>query len=145
MYPRSPKGGLTLGSSLWGYHYHLCRQGGGHPPPPPTYLPGGEENAGQQLVAGDEPYSGIGSAMKKLGHTMYNPATIEAKLAIQCGINPTNATSRSSFQDFAVNVQHFCIYLAMLGGKPHVNMIHTPGAYYSINPAISAYQGQVLA
>ena len=28
-YPRSPKGGPTLGSNLWGYHYHLRRQGGG--------------------------------------------------------------------------------------------------------------------
>ena len=83
--------------------------------------------------------------MKKLGHTMYNLATIEAELAMQHGINPTNATSHSSFRDFAVNVQHFCIYLAMLGGQPHVTMIHTPEAYYSINPAMSAYQGRVLA
>jgi hypothetical protein len=33
----------------------------------------------------------------------------------------------------------------MLGGQPHVTMIHTPGAYYSINSASSAYQGRVLA
>jgi hypothetical protein len=33
----------------------------------------------------------------------------------------------------------------MLGGQPHVTMIHTPGAYYSINPAMSTYQGRVLA
>jgi hypothetical protein len=56
--------------------------GGGQPPPPPPHLPGGGGNVGQQRTAGDEPYSGIGSAMKKLGHTMYDPATIEAELAI---------------------------------------------------------------
>ncbi len=75
--------------------------GGGHPPPPPLHLPGGGGNAGQQPVAGDEPYSGIGSAMKKLDHTMHDPATIKAELVVQCSINPTNATSCSSFRDFA--------------------------------------------
>jgi hypothetical protein len=84
--------------------------------------------------------------MKKLGHTMYNPATIEAELAVQHGINPTNATSRSSFWDFAISVQQFRVYLVMLGGQPHVTMIHTPGAYYSIiNHSTSTYQGRVLA
>jgi hypothetical protein len=38
--------------------------------------------------------------MKQLGHTMYNPAIIEAKLAIQRSINPTDATSRTSFRYF---------------------------------------------
>ncbi len=76
---------------------------------------------------------------------MYDPATIEAKLAIQCGINPTNATSCLSLQDFAVSVQSFHVYLAMLGGQPHITMIHTAGAYYSINPTTSDYQGRVLA
>ncbi len=83
--------------------------------------------------------------MKKLGHAMFDPATIKAELAVQRGINPTDATSRSSFRDFAISVQQFRVYLAMLGGQPHVTMIHTPGAYYSINPAMSAYQGRVLA
>jgi hypothetical protein len=27
--PLLPKGGAHIGSSLWGYHYHLRRQGGG--------------------------------------------------------------------------------------------------------------------
>ena len=143
--PPLPQGGAHVRVQPLGVPLPPLPAGGGHPPPPPTYLPGGGENAGQQLVAGDKPYSGIGSAMKKLGHTMYNLATIEAELAMQHGINPTNATSHSSFRDFAVNVQHFCIYLAMLGGQPHVTMIHTPEAYYSINPAMSAYQGRVLA
>jgi hypothetical protein len=47
--------------------------------------------------------------------------------------------------DFAVNVQQFRVYLVMLGEQPHVTMVHTPGVYYSINPATSAYQGRVLA
>jgi hypothetical protein len=83
--------------------------------------------------------------MKKLDHTMYNPATIKAKLAVQLSINPTNATSPSSFQDFAISIQQCHSYLTMLGGQPHVSMIHTPGAYYSINPATSTYQHRVLA
>ncbi len=67
---------------------------------------------------------------------MYDPATIEAELAVQRGINPTNATSRTSLRDFAVNVQQFRVYLAMLGGQPHVTMIHTPRAYYSSTPLL---------
>jgi hypothetical protein len=38
--------------------------------------------------------------MKQLGHTMYNPAIIEAKLANHHGINPTDATSCTSFLYF---------------------------------------------
>jgi hypothetical protein len=42
VYLHSPKGGPTLGSNLWGYHYHLRRQGGGtHHHPRRTYQ--GEE------------------------------------------------------------------------------------------------------
>jgi hypothetical protein len=33
----------------------------------------------------------------------------------------------------------------MLGGQPHATIIHTPRANHSINPAMSAYQGRVLA
>jgi hypothetical protein len=76
---------------------------------------------------------------------MYDPATIGAELADQRSINPTNATSCTSFQDFAVNVQQFHIYLAMLGGQLHVTMIYTPGVYYSINTTTNAYQGRVMA
>ncbi len=83
--------------------------------------------------------------MKNLGHTMYDPTTIDAKLTFQCGINPTDAMSHTLFRDFTFNVQHFCVYLLMLGGQPHVTMVHPPQVYYSINPAMSAYQGRVLA
>ncbi len=43
VYPCSPKGGLTLGSSLWGYHYHLRRQGGGTHHHPRRIYQGEEE------------------------------------------------------------------------------------------------------
>jgi hypothetical protein len=143
--PPLPQGGGHIRVQPLGVPLPPPAAGGGHPPPPPLHLPGGGGNAGQQLAAGDKPYSGIGSAMKKLGHAMYDPATIESELAVQRGINPTNATSRSSFQDVAIRDQQFRIYLAMLGGQPHVTMILTPGAYYSINPTTSAYQGRVVA
>ena len=76
---------------------------------------------------------------------MYDPVTLEAELAIQRGVTPGEATSRQAFKDFVVNVQHFRRYLAMLGGKHVVTMLHTPGAYYSISSATRAYQGRVLA
>jgi hypothetical protein len=76
---------------------------------------------------------------------MYDPGAIDAELKIQSRINPADAASRSAFRDFAVNVQKFQVYLAMLGGQPYVSMIHTPGVYYSIYVLTSAYQGKVLA
>jgi hypothetical protein len=90
-------------------------------------------------------YSGIDSALQQLGHTMYDPATINAELCVQSGVNLGNAASWTAFRDFVVNIQQFQVYLAMLGGQPHVSMIHTPGVYYSIASSTSAYQGKVLA
>jgi len=76
---------------------------------------------------------------------MYDAVTLEAELAVQRGVTPGEATSRQAFKDFVVNVQQFRGYLAMLGGKHVVTMLHTPGAYYSISSATQAYQGRVLA
>jgi hypothetical protein len=76
---------------------------------------------------------------------MYDPATIDAKLSMQSGVNPGNVASWMVFQDFIVNVQQFRIYLAMLEGQQYVLMIHTPGVYYSIALATSVFQGKVLA
>jgi hypothetical protein len=90
-------------------------------------------------------YSGIDSALKHLGHTMYAPARISAELGVQSGVTPGDAMSRAAFRDFVVNVQQLRVYLAMLGGQAHVTMIHTPGIYYSIAPSTSAYQGKVSA
>ena len=44
-----------------------------------------------------------------------------------------------------MHVPQFRVYLAMLGGQPHVSMIHTPRVYYSITSSTSACQGKVLA
>jgi hypothetical protein len=90
-------------------------------------------------------YSGIDSALKYLGHTIYAPATISAELGMQRGVTPGDARSRAAFRNFVVNVQQLRVYLAMLGGQAHVTMIHSPGVYYSIAPSTSAYQGKVLA
>ena len=106
---------------------------------------GGGGTGGGTPPAGTDAYSGIGSVLKKLGHTMYDAVTLEAELAVQRGVTPGEATSRQAFKDFVVNVQQFRGYLAMLGGKHVVTMLHTPGAYYSISSATRAYQGRVLA
>jgi hypothetical protein len=117
------------------------------PPPPPQQQ---QRGVGVSSVGGAQHqqamavYSGIDAALCTLGHTMYDPGAIDAELAIQSGINPADAASRSAFRDFAVNVQKFRVYIAMLGGQPYVSMIHTPGVYYSIDALTSAYQGKVL-
>ena len=76
---------------------------------------------------------------------MYDPATIKAELSVQLRGTPDDIASRTAFHDFVVNVQQFWVYLAMLRGQPYVSIIHTPGVYYSIASATSAYQGKVLA
>ncbi len=118
------------------------------PPPPPQQQQRGvgvSSIGGAQHQQAMAVYSGIDAALRTLGHTMYDPGAINAKLAIQSGINPADAASRSAFRYFAVNVQKFQVYLAMLGGQPYVSMIHTPGVYFSIDLLTSAYQGKVLA
>jgi hypothetical protein len=69
-------------------------------------------------------YSGIDAAFQKMGHTMYNPATIDAELLVQSVVIPGDATSRAGFRDFVANVQQLRVYLGMLGGQSHVTMIH---------------------
>jgi hypothetical protein len=103
-----------------------------HPPPVP---PSGDP----------EPYSGMDLALKGLGHMLYSEDTINAKLAVQSGINPGDPASWAAFREFITNVQQFRVYLAMLGGQPYVTMIHTPGVYFIIVQATSQYQGKVLA
>jgi hypothetical protein len=85
------------------------------------------------------------TALKSLGHMLYNEDSINAELAVQNGINPVNPASRATFREFVTNVQQFRVYLAMLGGQPYITMIHTPGVYFSIVQATSQYQGRVLA
>jgi hypothetical protein len=100
---------------------------------------------GGQQPTGEAAYSGINSVIQKLGGQMYDPATIQAELAIQLGGIPGDPANRMSFREFVVNVQEFRVYLAMLGSQTHVSMIHTPGVYYSLASATSTYQGKVLA
>jgi hypothetical protein len=76
---------------------------------------------------------------------MYDPASIQAELAVQLRGTPGDPTNRTSFREFVVNVQEFRVYLAMLGTQTHVSMIHTPGVYYSLASATSTYQGKILA
>ena len=64
----------------------------GNPPPVP---PAGEI----------EPYSGIDTALKSLGHVLYNEESINAKLTLQSSINPVNPASRATFWEFVTNVQ----------------------------------------
>ncbi len=111
--------------------------GGVQPPgaPPPPISQAGDP----------EPYLGVDSAPKGLGHMLYSEDTINAKLAVQSGINSGDPASRAAFREFITNVQQFQFYLAMLGGQPYVTMIHNPGVYFSIAQAISQYQGKVLA
>jgi hypothetical protein len=80
-----------------------------------------------------------------LGGKMYDPASIQAELAVQLRGTPGDLANRTSFREFVVNVQEFRVYLAMLGNQTHVSMIHTPGVYYSLTSATSTYQGKVLA
>jgi hypothetical protein len=76
---------------------------------------------------------------------MYDPASIQAELAMQLRGTPGDLATRRSFREFVVNVQEFRVYLAMLGNQTHVSMIHTPGVYYSLASATSTFRGKVLA
>jgi hypothetical protein len=100
---------------------------------------------GGQQPTGEAAYSGIDSVIQKLGGRMYDPATIQAELAIQLRGTPGDPANWMSFREFVVNVQEFRVYLAMLGSQTHVSMIHTPGVYYSLASDTSTYQGKVPA
>ncbi len=116
--------------------------GGTNPPPSPPQQAG---MGGGHQTPGDAAYSGIDSVLRNLGGKMYDPATIQAELAVQLRGTPGDLANRTSFREFVVNVQEFWVYLAMLGTQTHVSMIHTPGVYYSLTSATSTYQGKVLA
>ena len=108
-----------------------------NPPPPPPQQAG---MGGGHQPTGEAAYSGIDSVLQKLGGKMYDPASIQAELAVQLRGTPGDPTNRTSFREFVVNVQEFRVYLAMLGNQTHVSMIHTPGVYYSLASATSTYQ-----
>ena len=76
--------------------------GGINPPPPPPQQAG---MGGGQQTTGDLAYSGIDSVIQKLGGKMYDPATIQAELAVQLRGTPGDLANRTSFREFVVNVQ----------------------------------------
>jgi hypothetical protein len=115
------------------------------PAAPPPHVGGGGGAGGGTPPATTDAYSGIGTVLNALGHTMYDPVNLKAELAVQQEVTPSDTASRQTFKDFVVNVQQFRGYLAMLGGKHVVTMLHTPGVYYSISTSTKAYQGRVLA
>jgi hypothetical protein len=90
--------------------------GGMNPPPPPRQQAG---MRGGQQPTGESAYSGIDSVIQKLGGKMYDPASIQAELAVQLrGTGtPGDLANRTSFREFVVNVQEFRVYLAMLGNQ----------------------------
>jgi hypothetical protein len=98
----------------------------------------------QPLAASMADLSGIGSALKWLGHTMYNPHMLEAELSLQQEIQG-NAARQATFKDFAVNYGQFWEYIALIGDQKTITMIHTLGSFYSLKQATNAYQGKVLA
>jgi hypothetical protein len=112
------------------------------PPPPPQQWGGG--NAVGPAPGGAD-YSGIEAALQRLGHTMYDLATIDAEFGVQSLVLPGDSLSCAGLPDFVANDQQLRVYLAMLGGQAHVSMIHTPSIYYSIKSLMSAYQGKMMA
>ena len=71
---------------------------------------------------------------------MFDGLMMEAELAVQAQVNPGNPASQYGYREFVINVLQFRVYLGMLGGQWHAAMIHTPGVYYSVASATSAYQ-----
>jgi hypothetical protein len=90
-----------------------------NPPPPQQAGMGG----GQQPT-GDSAYSGIDSVIQKLGGKMYDPASIQAELAVQLRGTPGDLANRTPFREFVVNVQEFRVYLAMLGNQTRLHDSH---------------------
>ena len=51
--------------------------------------------------------SSIETALQKLGHTMYELATINTELLVQIAVTPGNATSHNGFCNFMANIKQF--------------------------------------
>jgi hypothetical protein len=116
--------------------------GEGAQPSQPPLTNGGRRKLGGSAT-GEQEYSGIGSAILCLGHTMYDLAVIDIELSIQLAVDPGDATLCAAFRDFVINIQQFWVYLAMLGGQSCVIMVDTLGVYCSIRASASAYQGKL--
>jgi hypothetical protein len=51
--------------------------------------------------------SSIETALQKLGHTMYELATINTELLVQIAVTPDNSTSHNGFCNFMANIKQF--------------------------------------
>jgi hypothetical protein len=72
-------------------NHHLCpNKGGGRNPGGPA--------------PGETEYSGIKAALQRLGHTMYDLATIDAELGVQSTVILGDFTLRAGFRNFVANV-----------------------------------------
>ena len=111
-----------------------------HDPP----APGAQQQ--QQMAAPENPqdFSGLGMALSRMGHAMYEPRTLEAELSLQAGIMEGNTNALARFKDFAVNYGQLRVYAVMVGDQKTITMIHTLGTFYSLKQATNAYQGKVV-
>jgi hypothetical protein len=89
-------------------------------------------------------FSGLGHALNRMGHTMYNPCTLEAELSLQRDTMEGNATAQARFKGFVVNYGQLRVYGAILGDQKTVTMIHTLRTFYLLKQATKVYQGKVL-
>jgi hypothetical protein len=88
---------------------------------PPQQGAGGIRNPPQAPTE----YYGLKTALRCLGHNMYDPEMIAAELKQQSEINGDQG-KRAAFQDFLVYYTQVRVYLAMVGMQATVTMIHTP-------------------
>jgi hypothetical protein len=110
-------------------------------PPTTTTAPPQQQ---QPPAASMADFSGIGSTLKQLGYTMYDPHMLKAELSLQWEIQ-RNAARQATFKDFKVNYGRFQVYIAMIGDQKTITVIHTLDVFYSLKQATNAYQDKVLA
>jgi hypothetical protein len=72
--------------------------------PPPHPQQWGGRNMGGPARGGAD-YSSIKAALQRLGHAMYDPATIDAELGVQSAVVSGDSMSCASFCIFVANVQ----------------------------------------
>jgi hypothetical protein len=106
--------------------------------------PGEQQQPQMAVPVTTQEYSGLGLALSRMGHTMYEPRTLEAELSLQGGTMEGNTNALARFKDFAVNYGQLRVYAAMVGDQKTITMIHTLGTFYLLKHATNAYQGKVV-
>jgi hypothetical protein len=89
-------------------------------------------------------FLGLGHALNRMGHTMYNTWALEAELSLQRETMEGNSAVQARFKDFVVNYGQLRVYGAILGDQKNITMIHTLGTFSSLKQATNVYQGKVL-